>query len=304
MGYFFALLAAAAWAVGSVLFARIGRGTSPLAMSMGKSVFAGVLLTATGAALGLGSFSAAPIAYVWLLASALAGITIGDTAYFGAIVRIGVPRAIILLSSAPIFAAVLGAVFLDEHLGVRGAGGIAVTLSGIALAVWRREPAPASDEASVASASHPSSRGRVALGLTLGVVSGLGQATGSVLSKRAMALGIEPAAAGGLRLLLGGLALAAAAAFVGRALPAARELATNRAWMRVAGAALIGSFGGIWLSQLALQRTASVGVASTLLATSPIFALPLAHVLGQERVRPLAVVGAVVAVTGIALLVA
>ena len=32
--------------------------------------------------------------------------------YFGAIVRVGVPRAIILLSSAPIFAAVLGAVFV------------------------------------------------------------------------------------------------------------------------------------------------------------------------------------------------
>lgn len=303
MGYFVALLAAATWAVGSVLFARIGRGTSPLAMSVGKSLFAGALLAATGALLGGGALSAPLEAHAWLLFSAIAGITIGDTAYFSAIVRIGVPRAIVLLSTAPIFAAVLGALFLDEHLGARGAAGIAVTLAGVALVVWRKEEAaaPGGDAAAEASAPAPA---RVAAGLAFGVLSGLGQASGSVLSKRAMALGIEPVSAGGIRLLVGGVVLAVAAALAGRAAPVVRELAKDRAWARIAGASLVGSFAGIWLSQVALHRTASVGVASTLLATSPVFALPLAHFLGQERLRPVAAVGAAVAVGGIALLVA
>jgi drug/metabolite transporter (DMT)-like permease len=288
-GELYALAAALTWAVGSLLFARIGQLASPYAMNLGKCLSAGALLV--GAALVFGGRPAAASAgaWAWLAASAVVGLTIGDTAYFGAIVRLGVPRAIVLLSSAPIFAAVLGAIFLHERLGVRGALGILLTLVGVALVVLRRD-----------AGTEPNLR--VGSGLALGLLGGIGQAVGSVLSKRAMDLGIEPAIAGGARLFIGGVALLIGLAAVGRARTTFAELGKSGVFGKIAGASLVGSFLGIYLAQTALHRTASVGVAATLLATSPVFAVPLAHWTGQERIRPGSVVGAITAVAGVAVL--
>lgn len=289
-GELFALAAALAWAVGSLLFARIGRVASPYAMNLGKCIAAGALLLGAALVLEGRPRDATPAAFAWLLASSILGLTVGDTAYFGAIVRLGVPRAIVLLSSAPIFAAIFGAVFMNEHLGLRDALGILLTLAGVGLVVLRREDAT------------DLTRGRAASGIALGVVSGIGQAAGSVLSKRAMELGIEPAFAGGARLFMGGVALGIGLAVFGRARAVVRELRPRGVMLKIAGASMVGSFLGLYLAQNALHRTASVGVASTLLATSPVFALPLAHFAGQERMRARAVVGAVTAVAGVAVL--
>jgi drug/metabolite transporter (DMT)-like permease len=63
--------------------------------------------------------------------------------------------------------------------------------------------------------------------------------------------------------------------------------------------ALIGPFVGVWLSLIAVQ-SARVGVASTLMAMTPVISLPLVHWLYHERVSPRAVAGTLVAMAGIA----
>ena len=54
--------------------------------------------------------------------------------------------------------------------------------------------------------------------------------------------------------------------------------------------------------QLAIARCSSTGVATTLLATSPIFALPIAHYTGHERISARAIAGTVVGLGGIVIL--
>lgn len=291
------LAAALAWAVGSTLFSRIGRAASPLSMNLGKCLSAGLLLGVTLVAMRGLAISAPAPALGWLVASAVAGLTIGDTAYFNALVRLGVPRAILLLSTAPVFAAIGARIFLDEPLGARSALGIAVTLAGIALTVTS-----STADASTGHESSAAHRARTALGLGFGVLAGLGQAAGSLLSKQAMTAGLDPLFVSSGRLLVGGVTLLLAAAIRGRLPSVARDLGENRAWLRIAGAGLVGSYAGIWLSQIALAKTPSTGVASTLLATSPVFALPIAHLLGDERIRPRGAFGAFVTVGGVALL--
>ena len=67
------------------------------------------------------------------------------------------------------------------------------------------------------------------------------------------------------------------------------------------GAAIfLGTFLGLWLQQVSL-KWASTGVSQTLLATSPLFVLPLAA-WTKEQVSARAVVGAIVALGGVALL--
>jgi drug/metabolite transporter (DMT)-like permease len=65
-------------------------------------------------------------------------------------------------------------------------------------------------------------------------------------------------------------------------------------------ASFCGTFLGIWLQQTAVKFTAA-GIATTLMQTSPLFAIPLAIRMG-DRVSLRAVAGAVVAIAGIGLL--
>ena len=80
----------------------------------------------------------------------------------------------------------------------------------------------------------------------------------------------------------------------------ADELDATLTGLRLGGA-VFGPFLGVWLSQVAIKYTAT-GIASTILSTTPIFLIPVAAVVERERTTPRAVIGAVVAVAGVALL--
>ncbi len=297
-----ALAAAATWAIGSLLFAKIGKRVSPGAMNLGKCVAAAILLSLVRLALAsrigplhLSFAIAAPLAV-----SGLVGLTIGDTAYFGAIAALGVPRAILILSSAPVFAAIGGVLFLGEHVGGREAGGIALTLAGIALVVAARAPVALVN--GVPGAGVAEDRSRLRRGIVLGVIAAMGQAGGNLLARHAMSFGIDPLGAAATRLVAGVIGLVVSALVLGHAGPWIRELRGERAWAKVAGASLIGTFGGIWLAQLAIANCSSTGVATTLLATSPMFALPLAHFAGHERITGRGIAGTLLAIGGVVLL--
>lgn len=291
VGELAALAAAVTWALGSILFARIGRTVPAGAMNLGKLVVAGALMSVTR--LGMGSLDrladVPPRASGLVALSALVGLTIGDTAYFGCMEALGVSRAMLLLSTAPVFTTLGGALFLGDRPSSLAFVGIVLTVLGVGLVVFR----PADPTAR----ARPSKRG-----LALGLVAALGQASGSLLSRRAMHLGLDPIAAGAARLVVGAVLLLALAWLAGTARPWLAALGRERGWLRVGSAALVGSYLGIGLAQTGLARSASVGVAATLLATSPIFALPLAHVMGLERATPRAVVGALLGVAGVAVM--
>lgn len=292
LGELCAIAAALSWALGSILFSRIGRVVPAGAMNLGKLVCAGLLLSITRVAIGsLGALAeASATAWLCLAASAVAGLTIGDTAYFAAMDAIGVSRAMLLLSSAPVFTTLGGVLLFGERLGGLELVGIVLVVMGVGLVVFRpRDP----------SAPRDAKAGR---GLVLGLVAALGQAAGSLFSRRAMQDGIDPLAAGAGRLVIGAIGLAILAAVTGHLRAWLVALREGGAFWRVGSASLVGSYLGIWLAQTAIARSASVGVAATLLALSPVFALPIAHAMGVERVRVRSVVGAVLGVLGVAVL--
>src|SRR5205085_2067457 len=82
------------------------------------------------------------------------------------------------------------------------------------------------------------------------------------------------------------------------AIPWTRALIAKRMWLRVGLASMVGTYCGIWLAQTALLKARSTGVATTLLATSPVFALPIAHLAGNERMTARAVIGVLIAIGG------
>lgn len=290
LGELAAVSAAICWAVGSLLFGRIGRDGVPAgAMNLGKLLVAGSVLALT-ALVRTGHVvpTDAPTSALLLLAvSGVVGLTIGDTAYFGSMIALGVPRAILLLSSAPVFAALGGFLWLGERLDARALLGMALVFAGIALVVLRPDP---------------SRKEGLVRGIALGIVAALGQAGGSLLSRRAMQVGIDPLAAAVGRILVGGVGLLAIALVTRDARVWAKALFVRRTFVRIAVAGMIGSYCGIWLAQTSLLLARSTGVATTLLATSPIFALPIAHVLGHEKMTVRSGLGVLTAIAGIAAL--
>jgi len=81
-----------------------------------------------------------------------------------------------------------------------------------------------------------------------------------------------------------------------------RQVAADR---RVLTATLVatalGPITGIWLSLVAVRNT-QAGIASTILAMVPVFVLPAVAWVNKERLSPRSVLGAVLAVAGVAVL--
>lgn len=228
-------------------------------------------------------------AWALVAASAIAGLTVGDTAYFHAIRYLGVGRAILLGSTAPVFATLGGILFFGEHVGLHEVLGMTLTAVGVLLVLGR-------------PVENPSAIGNVAIGVALGLGAALMQAVGTMFARGAMRHGMDPLAAATARVVVAATSLALIAAARGE-LPRWRlELSRGPIVAQIGGAAFVGTYGGIWLAQLALAGPRSTGVTSALLATGPIFALPIERFVLGVRHGMRAFVGASVAVVGIALL--
>jgi drug/metabolite transporter (DMT)-like permease len=169
---------------------------------------------------------------------------------------------------------------------LQGAG-VALILAGIVLAI-------------LGPGGREGMRGphALGLGLGLGVVTALGQATGSLFARPAMLAGVEPFTAMAIRSGLGALffiALLAVPALRPATRPASPDI------VRIGGSAVSGIFLGMTLLMAALA-VGDVGIVTTLSSTTPILILPMVWVVTRRAPAPVAWVGAGLAVAGTALI--
>jgi drug/metabolite transporter (DMT)-like permease len=291
MGELAALAAAACWAVASVMWTRLGQTFDEVALNFLKCTLAAGALAATLLVLdGRGwpaGLSRADLG--WLALSGIAGLTIGDSAYFGALTRIGPRRTLLIWAMAPGISALAAWPILGEAVTLPMVLGMTVTLGGV---VWVLRERVADD----GSPSGEDDRARVALGVALACVALLGQSSANVLQKLG---GIEAGALGlsVVRLSVGAAGLGIWLSVSGRVMSAAAPVREPKNLGLVILATAVGTYAGIWLAAYGLLH-ADVGVASTLNSTSPIFVLPLAALAG-ERISRRAITGAFVAVAGV-----
>jgi drug/metabolite transporter (DMT)-like permease len=288
------LTAAFLWAVAVLFYGRIVKHIPPVALNLAKGAVAIVCLVVTLGAGGLLLAPMAPWAVGLLLLSGLAGIGIADTSLFHALRRLGPRRALLFMTLSPPLSALIALVFLGERLDLRAWLGIAVTVSGVAWVIAERENR--SQEAG------RTDRAALRRGVLFGVLASLGQSVGAVLSRTALTQSNVGAMRSALlRLLAGEVALLAYVAFARRPLRQwAGTVRAERLWRLILPAAFMGTFLAIWLQQKSFELVRT-GIAQTLLATTPIFILPLAAATG-ERVSLRAVLGALLAVGGVVLL--
>jgi drug/metabolite transporter (DMT)-like permease len=87
----------------------------------------------------------------------------------------------------------------------------------------------------------------------------------------------------------------------GQLRPTIEGLRIRQARWAILVGTVAGPFIGMTLSLAAVQL-AHVGIASTLMALSPVFLLPLAHWIFKDRITQRAIVGTVVAMVGVAVI--
>lgn len=162
LGELFALLSAAAWAVGVILYRRLGDRLPPLTLNFLKnSLVLGMLLPTLVAFHGFDvpDFTAVEIGLALL--SGIIGIGIADTLYFRALNQLGAGRMGVLGNAYSPFVLLLGMAFLGERLVAQQWVGFALVSAGVLLASWPR----ATDGPSPAHAWRGVAAGLAAVGL-------------------------------------------------------------------------------------------------------------------------------------------
>lgn len=232
--------------------------------------------------------NAGPQRWLWLGLSGIVGLVLGDAFLFQAFVWVGPRIAMLMMSLAPVIAAVIAWVFLGEALSPLQILAVFITLGGVIGVVMERNQRQGAEDEDYLR------------GVLFGLGGATGQAVGLVLAKNGMEGVFSPISGNFIRMSAALVVMWAVTLFQGQGrFSVQRVLDERQAVLSIAGGAFIGPFLGVSLSLLSLQYT-EVGVASTLMALPPIFLLPVGYFFFQERFGWGAVFGTVVALAGVA----
>lgn len=304
LGEIISLLVAVSWTV-TALFAdkashRLGSMTANVLRLTMAIVFLGVLLWVT-----VGSpypVYASGKAWWWLSLSAIVGYVFGDWCLFNCYLAIGARFGQLFMTLAPPIAAVAGWAILGESLSWKSGLAMAVTLGGIALSILSR------------GGGHKVQLTLPFKGVLLGLGAGAGQGVGLVLSKvglqyyadaipanaPALMADMLPFASTMIRAVIGAAGFLALMALQ-KDLPRLRQAVKDRTGMRYALVmTLFGPVLGVSLSLMAVQY-ANAGIASTLMALTPVFILIPYAVIYKQRIKLRELLGVLVSMTGVAL---
>ncbi len=296
LGELAALGTATLWAFSSIAFTLGGQRVGSVIVNRTRLVLAVLFLTFAHWVLIGRPFpwDAGLQRFLWLGASGLVGLVIGDSMLFQCYVLIGARIGVLLLSLSPIFGTLLAWIVLGEQLTPPELAAMALALAGVTWVVLERGKSNA-----------PGRRDGQAY--TRGILFGLGaalcQAAGLVIAKPGLSGGF-PALSGTLIRMMTGMSVMWLIAVVTRSAghTIRRVRADRRAGQVITVGAFVGPFLGVWLSLIAVQ-SARVGIASTLMAMTPVISLPLVPLVFKERVSPRAVLGTLVAMAGVALMI-
>jgi drug/metabolite transporter (DMT)-like permease len=298
MGEIAALATSLCWSLNSIQFTLAGRRVGSRVVNRVRLALALIFLSITHL-LVRGSpwpVQAELHRWLWLGLSGTIGLVLGDGALFQAFLLIGPRRSMVLMTLVPVISAVAAWLLLGETLLPVEIIAILVTVGGIAWVVSERQAGQESAE----QAPHDPVQNRV-LGVVLGLGGAIGQALGLVVAKRGLFGGFPALSATLIRMITATAIIWLLALLRGQIGPTWRALEDRHMRLRLAGGAFIGPFVGVWLSLFAV-RNAPVGIASTLMALSPIILIPFDHWIFNETITLRSVVGTVVALGGAAVI--
>lgn len=241
-------------------------------------------------------------AWSWLLLSGVVGYFFGDWCLFNSYLTIGSRYGQLFMTLAPMFAALAAWVSIGQTLSWNAIVAMAVTLVGIGISVMGRDT------------HHKLSIQLPLKGILFGIGAGLGQGVGLVLSK----IGLDcytadvppdalsdmenylPFGANLIRCIAGLTCFSVWLFLRGEAAQLKRSTRETKGMLAMLAAVFSGPFIGVGFSLMAVQYTAA-GIASTIMATTPILILLPSYYIFRQRITVKGVIGAVISVIGVSL---
>ncbi len=292
IGEIAALATAFFFALTALIFTSTARAVGPQVTNRMRLMFALIYLVILNIILFREPlpFSAGSSRWLWLSLSGIIGLSLGDVFLFQSLISVGTRLGSLLLSLAPIFGSIIAWIFFGETLTLLQITGILLALAGIGWVVLSHEEPP------------DTPHGHTRRGVIFGVLAGLGQAVGLVLSKQGMFGEFSPFQANAIRMFAAVIFTWTWATLDGGAGTTFRELRGKPQVMGLlALGALVGPVLGVSSSLLAIQH-AEIGVASTLIALTPVIILPISYFVFKEKVGWQAIAGTLLAIAGVAIL--
>ncbi len=294
MGEIAALLTSFCWAFSGIFFTAAGKKVGSLPVNRIRLMLALILFLLTHLIFegSLIPLDAGKERWFWLALSGISGLVISDSLLFQAFVLMGVRIPVLIMATVPVISSMIAWIFLGEHLSPGVIAGIGLTISGISIVVMER------GEGNLAA----NNRRSYALGILCAFGAAAGQAAGLVLAKLGMAGDFSVLSTVTIRTVVGfvtiwGMALLTGSA--GQTFQSMRRFPS--AFRNTAIGTVIGPYTGVWLSMVAVRNT-YVGIASTLMALSPIILLPIIKFGYKEYVSWRAVLGTILSIAGVTLI--
>jgi len=303
-GEIFAFATVLCWTVGSQFFEAAGKRAGSIAVNLVRLVMAAVLFCVT---LLVTKGHWIPLDFPihnwgWLALSGIIGFTFGDMCLFRAFVEIGPRISMLVMSLAAPVTALIGWSFLGESYTLLQWLGILVTLIGVATVILERN---GSSSSRIAVPANRKIKQITFHGVLMAFLGMIGQAVGYIFSKVGMLSNgqmLDPVSATYIRVLGGTLGVIVVFSVLGW-WPKIRTFRNDtKALVYCSGGAFMGPYLGVALSLAALHHT-SAGVATTIMALTPVTLIPFAVFIHKEHVSLRALTGTLIAFAGIVLLV-
>lgn len=239
-----------------------------------------------------------PYHYLFLGLSGIIGFSIGDYCSFSSFKLLGPKLGSLYTTFAPGAALVIGYIALNESVNFIGILGMLVTISGV---IWLTLSKKDSVEASKVGYT------RDKKGIAFGIIGALCQGIGLVLSKYGMdyyAEKLPTMHAVWIRLLFAFAAAFFVSILAGKFIQNSKPILTNEKnnLPFIFLGTLLGPVMGVSLSLLAIQKL-EVAVAQTIFSLLPLFVLPISALVYKEKITVQSVFAALIALSGVLLLI-
>ncbi len=240
--------------------------------------------------------------WMWLMLSGVVGYFFGDWCLFNSYLCFGSRYGQLFMTLAPMFAALSAWVALGQTLSWGALIAMIVTLTGIAVSVLGR------------GEHHTLSLQLPTKGILFGIGAALGQGVGLILSK----IGLDhytaevpstllpeivdylPFGANMIRCLAGTACFLFWLLVSGERSRLEKSVHERKGMIAMIITVIFGPFLGVGFSLMAVQYTAA-GIASTIMALSPILIIVPSYYLFHQKITAKGVIGAIISIVGVSL---
>ncbi|MEN9836298.1 MAG: hypothetical protein RL011_2491 [Pseudomonadota bacterium] len=293
LGEVASIAAAVIWSVSITMYAKYGKHVDNILLNVNKNVVAGVCLVLTALFFQIpipSSASQLPI----LGLSGVIGIALGDTLFFFGLMHIGANLVSALQCLAPLIAAILALIFLGESMTQLELVGMIFTVVAVTGVVLFHKK----DGVGGSSIS----RKDYTLGIIYSLASAVCHGIGIVMSRQALQE---------IDIVYGTVARIAPAVIAlavwqyrakSRSDSQVSIWATKKQGLLLTAAAFLGTYLGLILMSLSTKYT-KAGVGTALSSTYPIWVIPVARLMTNERSSLISIICTVFAVLGIVIMV-